>query len=47
MTYKRNPFNYPENPDFGQGIYRRRIRLENHNGWVSGDIEDCNHGFQV
>lgn len=47
MTYQRNPFNYPENPNFGQGIYRRRIRLENHQGWVSGDIEDCNHGFQV
>lgn len=47
MGYKRNPFNYPENPDFGKGIFRRRIRVENHDGWVSGDIEDCNHGFQV
>ncbi len=43
----RNPFNYPLNPDFGTGIFRRRIRLAHHNGYVSGDIEDCNHGFQV
>lgn len=43
----RNPFNYPINPDFGHGIYRRRIRLVNHDGRVEGALEDCNHGFCV
>lgn len=47
MTDFRNPFNYPLNPNFGQGVYRRRIRLVQHDGFVSGDLEDCNHGFQV
>ena len=44
---KRNPFNYPINPAFGKGTYRRRILLIQHNGYVSGDLEDCNHGFSV
>lgn len=43
----RNPFAYPLNPAFGKGIYRRKIRLESHQGYVSGDLEDCNHGFSV
>lgn len=47
MTDFRNPFNYPLNPTFGQGIFRRRIRLEQHEGYVSGALEDCNHGFAV
>lgn len=47
MKDPRNPFNYPLNPNFGEGIYRRAIRLEQHDGYVSGDLEDCNHGFQV
>lgn len=47
MTDFRNPFNYPLNPSFGQGIFRRRIRLEHGEGCVKGAIEDCNHGFEV
>lgn len=47
MKDARNPFNYPQNPDFGEGVYRRAIRLEQHDGYVSGDLEDSNHGFQV
>lgn len=47
MKDPRNPFNYPLNPNFGEGIYRRAICLEQHDGYVSGDLEDCNHGFQV
>lgn len=47
MNDRRNPFNYPQNSNFGKGIYRRAIRLEHHDGYVSGDLEDCNHGFQV
>lgn len=47
MSDKNNPFNYPVNPNFGQGIYRRRIRLQQCAGYVAGDLEDCNHGFQV
>lgn len=45
--YNRNPFNYPLNPQFGQGIFRRRILLVQHEGYVAGDLEDCNHGFSV
>lgn len=47
MTDLRNPLNYPINPTFGPGIYRRRIRLVQHEGYVTGDLEDCNHGFSV
>ena len=45
MSDPRNPFNYPINPDFGKGIYRRRIRLEKQGNSVRGQLEDCNHGF--
>ena len=47
MTDIRNPFNYPLNPSFGKGIFRRRIRLEHGEGFVTGGVEDCNHGFEV
>ncbi|NRB37809.1 MAG: DUF2889 domain-containing protein [Pseudomonadales bacterium] len=44
-----NPLNYPINPDFGSGIFRRRVRLqkaEDEKGlYVLGELEDCNHGF--
>lgn len=35
------------NPDYGQGIFRRRIRLESSPGCVFAELEDTNHGFQV
>lgn len=47
MADHRNPFNYPINPTFGQGIFRRKIRLSAFEGGVSGELEDCNHGFCV
>ncbi|HQQ63305.1 MAG TPA: DUF2889 domain-containing protein [Pseudomonadales bacterium] len=39
--------NYPRNPHYGNGIYRRRIRLEQGDGFVQGALEDTNHGFTV
>lgn len=38
---------YPPNPHYGSGRYRRRIRLEQGNGYVQGALEDTNHGFTV
>jgi hypothetical protein len=43
----RNPFNYPINPDYGNGVFRRKIRLVNQPGRVDAALEDCNHGFCV
>lgn len=37
---------YPKNPNFGQGCYRRRIRLINQENTVSGELEDTNHAFR-
>jgi hypothetical protein len=39
--------NYPPNPDYGTGIYRRRIHLQQGEGCVYGALEDTNHGFTV
>lgn len=45
-----NPFKYPLNPSFGQGIFRRRLRLQKGQDqqglFVLGEMEDCNHAFQ-
>jgi hypothetical protein len=38
---------YPLNPDYGNGVFRRRIRLRNSPGTVTGELEDCAHGFRV
>lgn len=38
---------YPRNPHYGTGCYRRRIRLEQGDGCVYGALEDTNHGFTV
>lgn len=38
---------YPQNPAYGQGIYRRRIRLSREGNVLHGALEDCNHGFEV
>ena len=38
---------YPRNPLYGSGVYRRRIRLEQHGNAVHGALEDTNHGFTV
>ncbi|MCB1704158.1 MAG: DUF2889 domain-containing protein [Halioglobus sp.] len=39
--------NYPTNPDYGGGVYRRRVRLVNSAGQVCGELEDDCHGFRV
>jgi len=45
-----DPAKFKLNPDYGNGVFRRRIRLvregDQHNGRVHGALEDCNHGFQ-
>jgi hypothetical protein len=45
-----DPAKFKPNPHYGNGIFRRRIRLirngDHHNGQVHGALEDCNHGFQ-
>jgi hypothetical protein len=39
---------YPRNPHYGTGAYRRRIRLEQIDAHtVFGALEDTNHGFTV
>jgi DUF2889 family protein len=35
----------PVNPEFGRGIFRRRIRIEASDGRVDGALEDNHHGF--
>ncbi len=47
MTVRGEAPNYPPNPRYGQGVFRRRIRLENRPGEVFGALEDTNHGFRV
>jgi hypothetical protein len=37
---------YPENPNYGQGRYRRRIRLSTVDNSVFGELEDSNHAFR-
>jgi hypothetical protein len=37
---------YPKNPGYGHGRYRRRIRLTSEPGLVHGELEDTNHGFR-
>lgn len=36
----------PENPDYGSGCFRRRIRLIGEPGRVTGELEDNCHGFR-
>lgn len=38
---------HPSNPDYGNGVYRRRIRLRNQGQQVCAELEDCNHGFRL
>ncbi|MBW2940751.1 DUF2889 domain-containing protein [Zhongshania aquimaris] len=37
---------YPENPNYGLGRYRRRIRLTSIGNSVHGELEDSNHAFR-
>ncbi len=46
---KKLPFDIgsrPLNPDFGNGIFRRRLRLQGESDRVVAEVEDCNHGFR-
>lgn len=45
--YSRNPYGYPKNPGFGDGVFRRAIRLEAKGNQVFASVEDCVHGFEV
>jgi len=38
---------HPGNPNYGTGLYRRRIRLSRTELEVHGELEDDCHGFQV
>ena len=38
---------YPTNPDYGNGIYRRRIVLTRQGNRVEAKLEDANHGFSL
>ena len=41
-----NNIEYPLNPHFGEGVFRRRIRLDGQPGKVVAELEDCCHGFR-
>ncbi len=45
-----DPGKFKLNPHYGNGAFRRRIRLgrngDSQQGQVQGALEDCNHGFQ-
>jgi hypothetical protein len=51
MSDSRNPFDYPLNPNYGQGVFHRKIRFSKGNDsdgdFVFGELEDCNHGFCI
>lgn len=47
MTDYGENFEYPVNHDYGDGVYRRRIRLTGYKNRVYGEMEDTNHGFCV
>lgn len=38
---------YPANPNYGSGVFRRRISLIRQFNEVSVDLEDCNHAFRL
>ena len=46
MPDQQNPMEYPPNPHFGEGVFRRRIRLNGQAGKVIAELEDCCHGFR-
>lgn len=41
------PASLPSLPDYGTGVYRRRIRLERRSGRVVGELQDDFHHFAV
>lgn len=47
MSDQSIDYNQFLNPDYGKGIFRRRIRLAGSNGQVVAELEDTNHGFRA
>ncbi len=51
MPDLRNPFDYPLNPQYGKGVFHRKLRFTNGNDkkgqFVFAELEDCNHGFCI
>lgn len=47
----RQPRLYPAvghpNPLYGVGVFRRRVRLTSAPGLLTGELEDCSHGFRL
>lgn len=41
------PVKFPVNPNYGKGIYRRRIALTKRGNCVEAKLEDTNHGFSL
>lgn len=35
------------NPEYGTGVFRRRIRLVRSAGFMLAELEDCHHGFRA
>ncbi|WP_317929397.1 DUF2889 domain-containing protein [Halioxenophilus sp. WMMB6] len=46
MANPRFPKDFPFNPNYGKGIFRRRIKLLGSAEQVVAELEDCNHGFR-
>lgn len=38
---------YPANPDYGTGIFRRRVRIEPEPGRTTGILNDCYHSIRA
>lgn len=36
----------PPNPSYGKGVFRRRIRLSKHDGFILAELEDSSHAFK-
>lgn len=47
MPAVTSPSQFPQNPHYGEGIFRRRIRLQGLPGKVVAELEDCCHGFRT
>lgn len=43
----QSPFQYAEAPDYGRGIFRRRIRLAHEANLVTGMLDDTHHAIWV
>jgi len=51
MSDSRNPFNYPLNPQYGKGVFHRKLRFtpgsDEKGHFIDAQLEDCNHGFCI